>query len=302
VFSYSRKGAAIMGTISGNIIHTGIPSRSALRVATLRAVHHLLDEPLVFDDPIALPILGKQMAAMISEDPFQFNDPMSRGLRAALIARSMFAEDGLRNAVQSGVKQYVVLGAGLDTFAYRNPYQADSLHVYEVDHPATQAWKKSLLTDAGISIPESMSFAAVDFESKSLVEGLREAGFKTDQPAYFSWLGVTVYLTKEAIFETLRLIAALPKGSAVTFDYSMRRSLLNPIESVISEFLGKQIEEQGEPWLSFFDPIELKEEISLLGFSSIEDVTADQMNQRYFHRRKDGLRFGGGVHFMCART
>jgi methyltransferase (TIGR00027 family) len=287
-----------MSTTSNNIIHAGTPSRSALRVAMVRAVHPLLDDPIVLDDPIALPILGAHMAAALRDDPFQLNDPMSRGLRAALVARSRFAEDGLHEAVQAGVRQYVVLGAGLDTFAYRNSHAAQGLRVYEVDHPSTQEWKKSLLQNAGISIPDTMTFAAVDFEKKSLADGLREAGFQFDQPAYFSWLGVTLYLTREAIFDVLRFVAALPEGSGIAFDYSLQRSLLNPIDRVISETLGKQIADQGEPWISFFDPLELEQEVKKSGFSHIVNVGPDEMNPQYFFRRKDGLRFGGGVRFM----
>jgi len=290
-----------MHTTSGNIIHTGVPSRSALRVAVIRAVHHLLDEPIVFDDPVALPILGAQMAAMIQDDPFQFNDPLTRGLRASLIARSKYAEDELGKAVQAGVKQYVVLGAGLDTFAYRHPNVEDGLHVYEVDHPATQDWKKSLLRNASIVVPESMIFVAVDFETKALADGLRDAGFRFDQPAYFSWLGVTLYLTYDAIFETLRFVASLPKGSAITFDYGLQRSLLNPIELAVNEYFSQSIAEQGEPWLSFFEPDRIRDDVRKLGYADVEDIGPDELNARYFARRKDGLRTGGGVRLMCAR-
>lgn len=291
-----------MSKSSDNIIHTGVPSRSALRVATLRAVHQLLDEPIVFDDPLALPILGRQLAATVSDDPFQYNDPLARGLRGALVARSKYAEDGLRAAVEDGVRQYVVLGAGLDTFAYRNPYADQGVQVYEVDHPSTQEWKKALLHEAGIAIPETMTFAAVDFEKKTLADGLREAGFRFDQPAYFSWLGVTMYLTHDAIFDILRFVASLPKSSAITFDYSLQRSMLNPIERVVSEFVGQQIANLGEPWISFFDPVVLEDDVKKAGFSTIENLGSNELNPRYFFRRKDGLRTGGSVRLMCAKT
>jgi methyltransferase (TIGR00027 family) len=289
-----------MTAVNENIIHSGKPSNSALRVAKLRAVHQLLDDPIIFNDSFALPILGPELEAEIREDPFQYNDPLSRGLRASLVARSMFAEDELRNVVQAGVTQYVVLGAGLDTFALRN---ADaSLQVFEVDHPSTQEWKKGLLQDAGLSIPQSMTFVAVDFEKKSLAEGLREAGFRADQPAYFSWLGVTFYLTKDAIFEALRFVASLPKGSAIAFDYGVQRSMLNPIERVVNEYLARIIEEQGEPWISFFDPAAFADDVRKLGFSHVDNLGPDDLNPRYFFRRKDGLRVGGGSRWMCAKT
>ena len=129
-----------MSTLPTNIVRHGEPSRSALTVASLRAVHQLLDEPLVLPDPIALPLLGAPAEAALRDDPFVLNDPMSRGLRGALVARSRFVEDELFNCVAAGVRQYLVLGAGLDTFAYRNPYSDKGLRVFEVDHAGTQHW------------------------------------------------------------------------------------------------------------------------------------------------------------------
>lgn len=291
-----------MHSTQDNIIHAGVPSRSALRVATLRAVHQLLDEPIVFDDPLALPVLGPQLADMVRENPFQFNDPLSRGLRAALVVRSKLTEDELALAVQGGVKQYVVLGAGLDTFGLRNVHGDKGLHVYEVDHPSTQNWKKAILNDAGLAAPESMTFVAVDFEKDTLAEGLQRAGFRTDQPACFSWLGVTVYLTREAVFDTLGFVASLPKGSAITFDYRVHSSLLNPIERVVGEYIGKLIAEQGEPWKTAFDPASFQRELLALGFSIAQDFDDDALNARYLARRKDGLHRGRGFRLMCAKT
>jgi methyltransferase (TIGR00027 family) len=185
----------------------------------------LLDDPIVFDDPLALPVLGPQAEAAMRDDPFQLNDPMSRGVRAALVVLSKLAEDELVHSVQAGVKQYVVLGAGLDTFAFRNRHKDKGVHVYEVDHPSTQNWKKTILESACVDIPDSMTFVAVDFEKDTLAEGLLRAGFCADQPAYFSWLGVTVYLSTQAVFETLKFVSSLPKGSAITFDYRVEPSL-----------------------------------------------------------------------------
>lgn len=284
-----------------NIIHSGEPSRSALRVAMLRAAHQLLDEPIMFDDPLALPILGKKNEAMVRDDPFQFNDPLSRGMRAAMVGRSRLAEDELALAVKAGVRQYVVLGAGLDTFAFRNPHAKAGLHVYELDHPSTQTWKKAVLNEASIEIPESMSFVGLDFEKDTLAEALQKAGFRSDQPAHFSWLGVCVYLTRDAVFNTLKYVASLPQGSGIAFDYGLERSLLTPIERMIGENLAKYFAEQGEPWKTFFDPASLAEELRRIGFSHIEDFDNKKMNARYFVRRKDGLQTPGGFRMMYAR-
>lgn len=290
-----------MPSTQDNIIHAGEPSRSALRVAALRAVHQLLDDPIVFDDVLALPILGSQTEAALREDPFQLNDPMSRGLRAALVVRSKLAEDELSRAVKAGVKQYVVLGAGLDTFAFRNSQVNQGIHVYEVDHPSTQTWKKTMLESARVDIPDSVTFVGVDFEKDTLAEELRRAGFCADRPAYFSWLGVTVYLSRQAISETLKYVSSLPKESAITFDYRVEPSLLNPIERMLGEHIGKIIAEQGEPWKSHFEPQALQTELQRMGFGSTLDFGPDELNARYLARRKDGLRTGGGFRIMCAR-
>lgn len=283
-----------------NIIHTGQPSRSALRVASLRAVHQLLDEPIVLPDPVALPILGARMEAALRDDPFVLNDPLSRGLRASLVVRSRLAEDELARGVVAGLRQYVVLGAGLDTFAYRNVHQALGLQVFEVDHPATQAWKQQSLRDAAIPVPATTTFVPVDFERRTLSEGLAQAGFRLDQPACLAWLGVCVYLTREAVLGTLRFAASLPAGSRIIFDYAVPATMLNPVERALRAHLEQQITEQGEPWVSHFEPAELQATLHQLGFQSVHDFGAEELNARYLARRKDGLRTGSSFRMMIA--
>lgn len=280
--------------------HNKKTSDSALRVAELRAIHQLLDEPVVFDDPLALSILGMQHEAALRADPFVFNDPLLRGMRASLAVRSRLAEEELARAVENGVRQYVVLGAGLDTFAYRNSHASLGLQVYEVDHPSTQTWKKAMLQSAGISVPESITFVGVDFEGDGLAEQMQRAGFRADVPACFSWLGVTVYLTPEAIFNTLRWIASLPPGSSITFDYRVHPALLHPIDMLLGEVLGKAMAERGEPWISSFDPSEFEQHLRTLGYSVATSLAPDQLNARYLARRKDGLRVGNTFRLMCA--
>lgn len=289
-----------MTDTSESILQKGEPSRTALRVATLRAAHQLLDEPVVLEDPVALPILGAELAAAVREDPYQYNEPMARGLRAVLVVRSRVAEDELARAVAAGVRQYIVLGAGLDTFAYRNPHHAAGLRVFEVDHPSTQQWKRHCLSEAGIAPPDNLTFAPVDFEHGTLAQGLAEAGFRGDLPACVSWLGVTMYLTEAAIMDTLGYIANLPKGSSICFDYRVSASLLNPIERMIGEMMEQRVAAIGEPWLSAFEPEVLQKQMLALGFCEAETYDADVLNQRYLYRRKDGLRTGGRV--MCGRV
>jgi methyltransferase (TIGR00027 family) len=283
-----------------NIIRTGEPSRTALRVAMQRAAHQLLDEPIVLEDPTALPILGAETEAAMREDPYQYNEPMMRGLRASLVVRSRVAEDELARAVEQGIRQYVVLGAGLDTFAYRNPHKATGLRVFEVDHPSTQQWKRRCLSDAGISVPDNLVFAPVDFEHATLAQGLAEAGFHSEQPTCFSWLGVTMYLTEAAIMGTLGFVASLPQGSSICFDYRVAASMLNPIERVIGEVMAQRAAAVGEPWVSAFDPAQLQKQLLQLGFREAENLDPEVLNRRYLYRRKDGLRTNSRM--MCARV
>jgi methyltransferase (TIGR00027 family) len=163
------------------------PSRTALRVALRRAAHQLYDSPVIFPDPVAVPILGQTYAEELRRTPRRTDRPFSIALRAFLVARSRYAEDNLSRAVTAGVRQYVLLGAGLDTFAYRNPYPG--LRVFEVDHPATQQWKRDLLQRSGIRIPERLTYVPVDFESQSLSAQLQTSGFNIHGPAFFAWLG-----------------------------------------------------------------------------------------------------------------
>ncbi len=181
-----------------------VPSHTARRVALRRAAHQLLDDPRVLDDPIALPILGPETAAALQQDPARFEGgPLLSRLRAFVVARSRFAEDRLAQLRALGVDQYIVLGAGLDTFAYRNRAPELPLRIWEVDHPATQAWKRQLLDAAQVGVPPNLTFVPVDFERDTLASALSGAGFDAGNGAMVSWLGVTPYLTNDAVLETL---------------------------------------------------------------------------------------------------
>ncbi|UZS64843.1 class I SAM-dependent methyltransferase [Pseudomonas syringae] len=292
----------MMLTSQKNIIKMGVPSRTAFQVAELRAAHQLLDEPIIFNDPVAFPILGEQAATDLRQDPFQSNDLHARGIRAVVVARSRLTEDELERFVQSGVKQYVVLGAGLDTFALRNNYLEEGLHVFEVDHPSTQEWKRNLLEEASIKVPDSLTFVAVDFESSTLAEELQKAGFRADQPAFFSWLGVTIYISQEAMLDTLKFVASLPKGSGIIFDYGVTPTLLDPIDNAIGDYLVDFIAQLGEPWKTWLDPVVIENELQSMGFQSIRDYDSIELNELYLARRKDGLRMGGTFRLICAKT
>jgi methyltransferase (TIGR00027 family) len=223
-------------------------------------------------------------------------------LRASLAARSRYAEDELHTAVKRGIQQYVVLGAGLDTFACRNPYLEDVLHVFEVDHPATQNWKRTRLEEAGIPIPQTLTFTPVDFETQTLEDGLRRAGFDTSKGAFFSWLGVTMYLTSSAVATTLQFVASMPVGSTIVFDYMISPSLLNPAQRQVLDSLAHRVALAGEPFQTFFNPSSLKTSLGAMGFEQIEDLKREAMNARYFRGRKDQLRVGSLAHVMNARV
>jgi methyltransferase (TIGR00027 family) len=265
-------------------METGRASKTALRVAIRRAAHQLADPPPVLDDPIALRLIGPGFA----RDLDRAMEKVARDFRAFMAARSRYAEDRLAEAVGRGVDQYVVLGAGLDTFAYRNPFP--SLRVFEVDFPATQEWKRDLLQRAGIALPPSLTFVALDFEHRGLAEGLEEAGFDDTRPAYFGWLGVVPYLTLEAFRATLRDVVRLPAGTAVTFDFVFPPDTLGPKRRAIFDRLAERVSAAGEPFQLFFTDPHLGAELAELGFRKLELADTDRLNELYFHNRADGLK------------
>jgi methyltransferase (TIGR00027 family) len=273
-------------------------SQTALRVAIRRAAHQLLDDPKVLDDPLALSIIGVEAENALRSSPRENHD-FSRAFRAFMAVRSRYAEDQLALAVAHGVGQCVVLGAGLDTFACRNPHPG--LRVFEVDHPATQSWKRGQLQAAGIAVPASLTFVPVDFEQQTLADGLQEAGFRESEPAFFSWLGVTPYLTHAAFSTTLSFIAKMAAGSGVVFDFAVDRKLLNPGQRIAAAALARRVAAAGEPFQLFLEPRKLQEELKGLGFRRTEFLDREQLNARYFKDRTDGLRVRGGLgHLMGA--
>ena len=185
-------------------------------------------------------------------------------------------------------------------FAYRNPHLDEGLRVFEVDHPGTQRWKQQLLAEAGIGAPESLTFVPADFERDDLGSALRQAGFRSDQATCVSWMGVTMYLTAAAVAATLRAVAGFAEGSRLCFDYRVPVTMLSPVERAVNELMEQRLAALGEPWLSTFDPTQLQRQLLELGFRAAQSATPEELNARYFARRKDGLRAGGGVFIMCA--
>jgi methyltransferase (TIGR00027 family) len=275
------------------------PSRTALRVALRRAAHQMHDaKPLVFEDPLAVRILGKEFYEEVKRTPDSVKRPFSAALRAFMVVRARLAEDTLAAAVRElGVKQYLVLGAGLDTFACRNPY-AD-VRVFEVDHPATQAWKLHMMAKAGMMAPESAHFVAVDFEKDSLRARLKAVGFDERVPTVTAWLGVVPYLTAEGFRATIRLLARFKAGSEVVFDYSQPREVLPPVEQLMHDSLSARVALAGEPFQLFFTPAQLGEELEWLGLRVVEDLDSSVLTARYLAGRKDGLLLRGRAGRIC---
>jgi methyltransferase (TIGR00027 family) len=276
------------------------PSRTAERAAMRRAAHRLLDDPRVHDDPLALAILGDAQAAAMRADPRRLEDgPVATALRAFLAARSRIAEDVLAQVVAAGVRQYVVLGAGLDTFAYRNPHPG--LLVFEVDHPATQAWKRRRLVEARIAVPDGVTFAPIDFAVESLPTALRAAGLNGEEPSFFSWLGVTPYLEPPTVLATLAAIAPfVANGGGVVFDYGIPPESMAPARRVAYEALAARVAAAGEPFRGSFEPPALVAAMLDMGFREVRDRSPDELNATFFSNRTDGLRVGGSAHVMTA--
>jgi methyltransferase (TIGR00027 family) len=275
------------------------PSRTALRVALRRAAHQLHDaRPLVFEDPLAIPILGKEYLEEVKRTPDSIKRPFSAALRAFMVVRARLAEDTLAAALQThATQQYLVLGAGLDTFACRNPHP--TLRVFEVDHPATQAWKKKLLTAAAITPPATAHFVAVDFEKDSLRARLKSAGFDETLPTVTAWLGVVPYLTPDAFRATLRLLARFAPGSQIVFDYSQPREALPPVEQLMHDSLAARVALAGEPFQLFFTPDQLAEELAFLDLRVVEDLDTSALTARYLANRSDNLLLRGKAARIC---
>ncbi len=221
-------------------------------------------------------------------------------MRLFIAVRTRFAEDALAAAVERGVRQLVVLGAGLDTIAFRSPW-GDRVRMFEVDHPATQAWKRARLADAGIKEPQWLIFAPVQFELETLADGLATAGFDPAQQTFFTWLGVVPYLTEAAIWRTLGFIAGVPGGAHVVFDYADPPESLSPEMRAYRDEGAARVAALGEKWLTHFEPQELHGKLAGLGFREIEDLGPPEIRARYFPSSTGPLPERGG-HVLRATT
>jgi len=269
----------------------GQASRTAELVAVSRAAHQALDRPLVLEDPIAPRIVSPKAQALLASDPGKTErSAVSKTMRAGLVVRSRVAEDALAAAVRSGTTQYLVLGAGFDTFAYRNPHP--EVRVFEVDHPSTQTLKRERLAAAAIPIPASLTFVPFDFTGGSLAGTLAAAGFDASRPAVIAWLGVSMYLRPDDVAATLRYAGSLAAGTTIVFDYYLPVDAVNFIVRFFYKSVLRRLEAAGEPWLSFYTPETIRAELERAGFTRIESLGRETLNTRYLAHRDDGLDMG----------
>lgn len=265
------------------------PFRSGGVPAVMRAIHQTADDaPKILEDAIAPRLIG---TAPESDEWLRYllSQPFAKMLRSGFLLRNRYAEDSLAEAVTRDLQQYVILGAGLDTFAYRQPRWASSLCIYEIDLPASQRWKCDRLATAGLPIASNVRFVPVDFEKISLADALQAADFDFGRQTFCSWLGVTQYLTAAAIDGTLEFVLSLPRGSEIVFSFILPwpAAPASEVEALVTA--ARKTAEVGEPWLSTFRPDDLKEHLREMGFSDVIHLTPEEAQERYFKNRRDGL-------------
>jgi methyltransferase (TIGR00027 family) len=265
------EGQAAMG-VDGQPVRAA--SRTAIAAAIIRATHFKYGgEPRILEDAIAERLLGADMPAAAASGDMNS--------RAGVLLRSRFAEDRIARAVERGVCQLVVLGAGLDSFAYRQPSWAESLSIFEIDQPSSLSDKRRRLAEGAIDIPANVTHVPIDFERTSLRDGCRAAGIEFDKPTFFSCLGVLGYLNRQAVDEIFRLVSEFPAGSEIAFTY-----FGEPFPPSVLEFISKT----DEPLLTVLNPDELAADLRKLGFIEITTLAPEEANRRYFGVRRDGLK------------
>jgi methyltransferase (TIGR00027 family) len=269
-------------------------SRTALGTAYMRAAHQLLDAPpRIHEDPLAVRLLGLAAVQWINATVESYQTPARRALRAHVVLRSRFAEDRLAAAVHRGVTQYILLGAGFDTFALRQPVWALPLRFLEVDHEGTQTTKRTQLAAAGLTMLENTAFATIDFEHETLRDGLLRYQVSLDEPTFFSWLGVTMYLKEDAIDAVLRSVAAFPAGSEILLTFAP------PPGDSPSPF-DQRAASLGEPWVTYFTADALEAKLRSTGFSNVEFLSPAEAEARYLRDRPHDLPIPTRTNSVCA--
>jgi methyltransferase (TIGR00027 family) len=297
------------------------PSRTALSASLMRALHSRRDPSPLLDDP-----WGDRLVPESERDRFgqrilarMDSDARAAALRApgsilddfllanvaypGVVIRSRYTEDALREATNRGVRQYVLIGAGLDSFALRRPSFSETLEIFEVDHPATQAFKIQRIKDCRISLPPSVHFVAADLANEDLATALARSSFRRDEPAFFSWLGVTVYLTREANLATLRAVANVgAPGSELVFTYVDQIEFVSGGSRSLGDANARAVAMMGEPYLSGFNPKEIASDLAHVGLELVEDLDGQKMSERYGRTGTNALKPSNSLHIALARV
>ncbi len=301
---------------------------TALFVAYLRGYHATCDSPKIFDDNLAFQIIGKDVCTYYEQ---QYTNPRilwflehlgfpgatqitdkASALAMAMqgysplslpVSRARFTEDKLEQAVEQGVRQYVILGAGLDTFAFRRSSMLKNLQVFEVDHPDMQEYKRQRIEELGWNIPEQLHFVPIDFMKESLNTALAKSSYDPQAPSFFSWLGVTYFLPRDTVYNTLSGIAKIaPAGSTIVFDY-VHEDIFNPEKTSEVVQIGLRIrQQQGEPWITGFKPSEITKELESIGLNVRENLAPHDIQQKFFQERADRYCAYEHAHFISAIT
>src|SRR5256886_3360098 len=264
------------------------PSRTAVLTAVARALHREEPPPWVLDDPLAMGLAGDDGPAVARRVRTELSPESLLSFTGWVCVRARLPEDIVEKSVEQGVEQYVILGAGLDSFAYRRSDLVSHLRVYEVDHPASQAWKRQRLAEMGVRPPANLTYAPIDFEHQTLRRGLTTAGFDFAAPAAFSWIGVTMYLTVEAIRSTLATIATCAPGTRIVMTYNQPLSALHGIALELDSAIRTFATEAGEPFLSLFIPQEIGAPLRESGVADIMDFGPEEAAPTSFSGRTEG--------------
>jgi len=274
------------------------PDNTAVRTALWRALHIQVDaKPYIIEDEIGLQLVAPDYDWQERPDM-----KYTKRLRASIVARARFVEDLIIEENEKGIDQYIILGAGLDTFAQRRPDIVSGIHIYEIDQPDTLAWKQQRLIELGFSVPDSLHFVPVDFEISSWWDQLLKAGFNLNKPAVIACTGVSLYLTKEAITATLSQIASLASGSTLAMTFYLPIELLDDEDKPMQEMADKGAQASGTPFVSFFAPHEILLMAKNAGFKDAKTISTRDMVQSYFKDRIDDLLPASGEVFLLATT
>ncbi len=279
---------------------TAEPDNTAVRTALWRALHLQTDaKPFILEDEVGLKLVAPDEGWQQRPD---MHPEFTKRLRASILARARFIEDLIIEQSGKGITQYVILGAGLDTFAQRRPDIAAKLQVFEIDQPDTQTWKQERLIETGFGLPKWLHFVSVDFEISSWWEQLLNAGFDQNKPAVIVCTGVSLYLTKDAITSTLRQLTALAPGSTLAMTFYLPIDLLDEVDKPLQLIAEKGAKEAGTPFISFFNPDEILALANKAGFKQAKTVSTKDLEKTYFSNRTDNFVPASGEVFLLAQT